>query len=110
MFYHYRQNNTGGSFDVDDNVHTNVIIEANSADEANDRAETIGIYFDGVTKGMDCDCCGSRWSSQYDDSDGTDTPTIYGESLDEYQVDSYFVKDGVKAIVYYLDGRKEVAR
>ena len=109
MFYHYRQNNSGGGFDCDDNVHMNVIIEANSANQANNKAKSIGIYFDGVGKNMDCDCCGDRWSC-VDDDDGTEVPSMYGTSLNEFQADSYFVKDGVKAIVYYADGRKEVVK
>ena len=29
--------------------------------EANTKACDIGIYFDGVANGADCECCGDRW-------------------------------------------------
>lgn len=60
-FFCYRQNNSGGSFVVDDNVTVNVYIQANSMDEANNIAESIGIYFNGCEMGRDCSCCGDRW-------------------------------------------------
>jgi len=60
-FYEFSQNNTGGSFDVDGNVCHRLFIEANSIQEANDIAESLGCYWDGVDKGMDCPCCGDRW-------------------------------------------------
>ena len=37
-------------------------IEAKSAEQANQLAEQHGIYFDGVERGIDCDCCGDRWT------------------------------------------------
>ena len=57
MFYTYRQNNSGGTFVYDESagISVNVIIEANSREQAKRRAEQIGLYFDGQ---MDCDCCG----------------------------------------------------
>ena len=61
-FFLYRQNNSSGCFDQDENVDVNVIIEAKSKYESNRIAEDIGIYFDGVYKGMDCSCCGDRWN------------------------------------------------
>jgi hypothetical protein len=96
-FYTYRQNNSGGYFERDKDVDVIVIIEANDYREANDIAEDIGIYFDGCSKGMDCSCCGDRWSDQWDDDDATDTPTIYGEPIEETE----------NWIVYYLDGTKK---
>lgn len=62
-FYLYDQNNSGGSFEVDDDVAHRVIIEAVSAAKANKKAKSVGIYFNGVEKGIDCECCGDRWSS-----------------------------------------------
>jgi hypothetical protein len=58
MFYTFFQNNSGGHFI---GPHT-VIVEANDAAEANEIAEEKGgVYFDGVIRGMDCECCGDRW-------------------------------------------------
>jgi hypothetical protein len=81
-FYTYRQNNSGGFF----RGPTTVIVEADSAAEANDIAENSEhVYFDGCATddegndiGRDCSCCGDRWSRAYE-GDGTDTPQIYGE-------------------------------
>lgn len=55
--YVFRQNNSGGFFDGPPEI----IIYAVTAVEANALAETKGVYFDGVEKGVDCDCCGDRW-------------------------------------------------
>lgn len=80
-FYHYHQNNSGGVFhyDHDRGLSENVIVEAQSAAEADDRAERIGLYFDGSG---DCDCCGSRWSSMDNgwSQEGDDVPKIYGDT------------------------------
>jgi len=100
MFYHYSQNNSGGSF-TSPAIH--VIIEAKSAREANDKAESIGLYFNGVFEGFDCDCCGDRWSTAYD---GDEKPDIYGQSPFEY-VSKYgsWATDKIPfAVIHYLDG------
>lgn len=67
MYFHYRQNNSYGCFDIDDvnGIGPNVWIEADSIEKANEKAFSIGIYFDGVENGQDCDCCGDRWYSPY---------------------------------------------
>ena len=51
MFYHYSQNNSGGSFDFDqeEGITHHVVIEAESAYLADRRAESIGLYFGGGT-------------------------------------------------------------
>lgn len=68
-FFEFKQNNSGGTFDIDDNAGIGpcVWIEAIDVDDAARRAETIGIYFDGVEDGRDCDCCGDRWYRPYGD-------------------------------------------
>lgn len=66
MWYEYSQNNSGGNHVYDDNLGLSerVFVEADSAKEADEYAESIGIYFDGVDDGIDCDCCGDRWYPQ----------------------------------------------
>ena len=59
--YKFDQNNSGGSFTVNNDLCENVIIEANSENEAIEKAESLGIYFNGVSDGCDCECCGDRW-------------------------------------------------
>lgn len=62
-FYDFNQNNSGGSFYIDDKkgLGPRVWIEADTIEGAINRAERLGIYFDGVRTGSDCPCCGDRW-------------------------------------------------
>jgi len=62
-FFEFSQNNSGGRFEIDEakGIGSSVYIEARTANEANEKAERIGIYFDGVDEGRDCECCGDRW-------------------------------------------------
>lgn len=78
MFFCYYQNNSGGSFDYNENLAGVVCIEAASACEANSKAETIGIYFEGVWTGRDCDCCGDRWTAA---ENGHSEPLYYDEPV-----------------------------
>lgn len=66
-FFEYDQNNSGGSFVINAQVANKVFIEATSLQEANKKAFEIGIYFDGVSIGSDCGCCGDRWHEPYED-------------------------------------------
>jgi hypothetical protein len=81
MFYTFHQVNSGGRF-RDPAIY--VVIEASSAEEANELAiERAGLYFDGVRNGRDCGCCGDRWYRQEELFDeATELPTIYDELLD----------------------------
>ena len=79
-----------------------MIIEAENASEANARGEGLGIYFDGVKNGCDCECCGDRWYPVW--GQGEDEPLIYGTHPATY--DELFVEPGeVFCRVFYLDGR-----
>ena len=64
MFYLYRQNNSGGKYIKNQKIGEFVIIEENNMQIANNKAISLGIYFNGVYKCIDCDCCGDRWSSE----------------------------------------------
>ncbi len=109
MFFEYGQNNSGGLWDEDECVGTYVFIEAASAEEANDKAETIGIYFDGA----DCSCCGDRWSRVENCDDATETlsvphPTEEGRiSPKEYAATDYSDWDSRSVVVHYADGTKK---
>jgi hypothetical protein len=63
MWFHFRQNNSGGGFDINDDegIGPQIWVEADDAKEANELALELGIYFDGCADGLDCDCCGDRW-------------------------------------------------
>ena len=111
MFFHYSQNNSGGSFDFDEKegITHHVIIEADSDVEADKIAEEIGLYWNGVCSGLDCSCCGDRWSpaSDWGGTEGDAVPMVYGQVLGEDEIDFKWMKDGYEACVHYLDGRKE---
>jgi hypothetical protein len=107
-FYNFSQNNSGGSFEVDKNVCENVIIAATSPEDANARAEEVGIYFDGaLDDGPDCSCCGDRWSRQYGAAEASETPKIWGQSVEEYLSDKNTLFRN-KVIIYYPDGSKQI--
>ena len=98
MFFHYSQNNSGGSFTGD---YHHVIIEAICAEVADVIAESqTDIYFDGCSKEIDCDCCGDRWSRTW--SDGVDEPMIFGSPAKDYS-DTMF---GGGVLILYADGTR----
>jgi hypothetical protein len=108
MFYTFTQNNSGGSFDRDEmrGIAPYVIVEADSCDQANDRAEAIGLYFDGVDGGGDCSCCGDRW---YRAHDGDAEPEIYGAPPEKYQCD-WTSAGGAYCFVHWRDGSVKAYR
>lgn len=99
MFYRFDQNNSGGCFHTDDLVCIHVIIEAHRAAEANDLAEGLGIYFNGVEANCDCACCGDRWYPVW--GQGDDEPRFPSVAYAE----QYVEPGEVFCRVYYLDGR-----
>ena len=89
-FFTFNQNNSGGYFDVDTRrgIDYVVIIEADNATQANEKAQQIGIYFDGVGYGRDCGCCGDRWRAARG-YDGTDIPQVHSMPMAKYVVSKY---------------------
>ena len=57
-FYEFSQNNSGGFFDVDENVCHRVVIEATDADHAQRILEPMIENQSGS-----CSCCGDRWTA-----------------------------------------------
>jgi hypothetical protein len=110
VFFDFRQNNSGGWFriDPDDGISVHVIIEADNAEQANDKAERLGIYFDGCATGNDCPCCGSRWYS-VDDSDGNEVPCVYDTPVHggELIMSSGWAGASPEGFVHYMDGTME---
>lgn len=76
-FFEFCQNNTGGSFQVTEDLAHRVLIEAEDAEEAIQIAERLGMYWDGVENGNDCPCCGDRWYRPWS-NDGMEFPYRYG--------------------------------
>lgn len=105
-FYQFTQNNSGGYFKFDENVSHYVIIEAENPKHANKIAENIGIYFDGCDIGLDCSCCGDRWSELWSDEEGDSEPMIYGKPIQKFK--PLFKKGDTYCIVHYLNGNKTV--
>lgn len=99
-FFTYDQNNSGGIFKEDKNrgIGETVVIEADSAEHANDRAENIGLYFNGCDEGLDCSCCGDRWYRAWKD-EGTEEPEKYGKPVTGGW--------GISSFIHYADGRIE---
>lgn len=99
-FYKFKQNNSGGGFDLDDKVTIAVWIEADTPSQANSKAEEIGIYFNGCDDGTDCECCGDRWY-EVSERDAEDEPTTS-------KYDDFWVRNGVAhTYIYYANGKKE---
>lgn len=114
MFYAFRQNNSGGVWKAPAIA---VVVEADSAGEANRLAESNGLYFNGVRDGRDCECCGDRWFRQHYD-EGDQVPTVWDEviNLDEsYSGDKYGLNFGREAnlpnfLVIYKDGTQKLVK
>jgi hypothetical protein len=106
-FYQYRQNNSGGGFDFDEDagISVYVIIEADSAREANNKAEEIGLYFDG--RG-DCSTCGYRWSGASEHYDRDERPKIYDTPIEDldwnHRLYIKWITSGPEAYVHFKDG------
>ena len=99
MFYTFRQNNSGGEWAKGMPIYA--IVEADSADEANSRAESVGLYFWGADHdGPDCPCCGDRWH-RTGRLDADNFPSIYGEPAETY-VSKW--SDYETYTIYYKDG------
>ena len=80
--FQYRQNSSGGRF-IGPKF---VVIEADNAAEANDiAANSESIYFNGVAKGIDCDCCGDRWKIVHE----TDADDLWGVNMDNPNSDDF---------------------
>lgn len=88
QFYELTQNNSGGSHDCDETVCHRLIIEATSVEDAINKAEDLGCYWDGVDKDIDCSCCGDRWYQPYSPIDIDNMNTKWGG----YEVGEYLEK------------------
>lgn len=102
-YYMWRQNNTGGSFVTDDNVSRYVVIQAESYEEAEQKAFAFGVYYNGVDDDRDCACCGDRWY------EGDLVEVDDGESIEDYlqrEEDEYPCRDTM-TILHLADGSKK---
>lgn len=86
-FYEFSQNNSGGYFDVDENVCSRVIIEAEDMRKA---IFTFAPMI--INQSPSCPCCGDRWYA--------DDP--WEVDLEAYKIDGY----GVGVYSHYPDAKQ----
>lgn len=98
-FYEFTQNNSGGSFDVNDKLCHRLIIQAINEDDAISKAETLGCYWNGVSKGYDCDCCGDRWHC-YPDEINIERYNEVGYPVSEYSTNIESVREKYKGFSF----------
>jgi len=84
-FFEFSQNNSGGSFEVNDKLCYRLFIEADSRKDAIYMAEEMGVYFNGVDDGIDCPCCGNRWYTP----DDIKFPLKYSEKKEFHNIEEY---------------------
>lgn len=98
-FYVFVQNNSGGSLVMDDNVRGTVIFQAENGTEAVHRFKKL-IDSDRCYRRY-CPCCGERWS---------DCPDAVYQSIDvpEEKREAFDKESKGSAVVYYVDGRKQI--
>ena len=102
-WFTFIQNNSFGVFQIDrkGGIAEVVIIEANDRDHAIERADDIGIYFEGCARGLDCPCCGDRW----DEPECYDEPKVYDEPVRTYS--RFFKWTNLPLAIHHMDGRIE---
>lgn len=99
-WFMFSQNNSGGSY-VENDV---VCVERYVGIQARNAAEAIRMAQHLFEPYSDyCPCCGERLSYYVDDCDGTDVPSIYGESI--YEAKKPWIRE--KVILHYADGKVE---
>lgn len=98
-FYEFSQTNSGGSFTTNDKLCHRLFIEAADEREANFIAEGLGVYFNGVQDGRDCNCCGDRWREgdlvNYEEQNtrwGGYEVQVWADSLEGKKTDSELIK------------------
>lgn len=101
-FYEFKQNNSGGFFDVDKNVCHRVVIEAHN------KTEAIKKFLPMIKKqSPSCSCCGDRWYPDYPveivfKKQGFDTIDDYYQ----FMANNYgWTKPDAR--IHYLDGKKK---
>ncbi len=105
-YYEFSQNNSGGGFDLDENYGEDVLIAARNKDEANERAQRIGVYFNGCDDERDCECCGDRWSAQWSESKDV-APLVGGQAPEKYLSENKYAWHHTKIVVHHADGTRE---
>ena len=89
--YRYYQNNSGGWCNDMPSIHpslgfvdedgVNLYVYADTPEQADQAAENVGVYFDGISEGKDCSCCGDRWTRNYGELDAETIADLRPERL-----------------------------
>jgi hypothetical protein len=90
-WFEYWQNNSGGFYR--DPART-LVIQAPDEETADRIAIDHGVYFNGVADGIDCDCCGDRWSPAW----SCDGPEDVSDD------DALFIITDIRALTQLNDG------
>jgi hypothetical protein len=102
MWHCFVQNNSGGNFrfSKEKGISHIVLIEGTSIENITERAERIGLYFDGSG---DCRCCGNRWYEPYNAGDAE--PLVYGESYKKYKPQMFWMTPNPEGFIHPLKGK-----
>jgi hypothetical protein len=107
-FYTFHQNSSGGTFHIDRDVREYVIVEGTDLEDITERAKQIGLYFNGVDTGDDCECCGDRWCKPWGPwSNLTEVPMIYDSPVYPYGAE---YANTANIIIHYMDGTRKYSR
>ena len=101
--YIYEQNNSGGAFEGVRDTYTKdiSILPVRKEDSIIERYVDLAVsdieiiprevYFDGVEEGIDCPCCGNRWSRLDEDYSSKEEVYIFDteEEYKEYNLPDY---------------------
>jgi hypothetical protein len=87
MFYTYGQTNSGGEFIIDreNGIGVNIIIEADSDEEAESKFDKISDSRDDFF--WSCSCCGPRWDEY--DREVNEVPSIRGKPVSTLKMDDW---------------------
>jgi len=99
MWFRFQQNNSGGWFQIDENMTVLVFIEADNVDRAWDSLENLGADF------SYCECCGERWYKPYSD-DSLDLGEVLKDLIYWQNTSKQWAEPKNWAILHFKDGRK----
>lgn len=95
-FFEFVQNNSGGKFDVNDDVCGRVLIEAIDKNHAVSKIMPMI-----ENQSASCDCCGDRWDLY--DIESFDNSDDYVELIRSFN----WVRTSPEIIIHFLDGSKK---
>ena len=106
MFYSTSQNNSGGGYIQDKNVDQIVIVEADSAKEAE---EYLGkLIDDNSYNESSCPCCGDHFYVFFEEDEGSSEPkSTYGEPLIVDSLEGFDKSYRRFAVIHYKNGTKK---